>query len=59
MITAPVLVPSTKTYEGIAFLDEGATASVYKVKHRLENKLYALKKVKISGKEKDRKALED
>lgn len=54
-----VEVPSTFTYEGLEFIDEGATASVFKVRHRLENKEYALKRVKISSKEKDRKALED
>mgnify|MGYP000980996030 CR=1 FL=1 len=36
-------------YEMISKLGEGAFASVYKVKRKLDSKLYAMKRIKIQS----------
>ncbi len=59
MLSPRLRLPNTPSYQGLAFIDEGATAKVYKVLHRSENKEYALKKVTIPVKAKESKALED
>ncbi len=47
LLKAVIKLPKTATYEGIELIDQGATSSVFKVKHRKDNKFCALKKVEI------------
>ena len=39
-----------KTFETICIIGEGAFGKVYKVRHKHDNQLYALKECKLNGK---------
>jgi len=39
-----------KTFETICIIGEGAFGKVYKVRHKYDNQLYALKECELNGK---------